>query len=126
MFSITSRKVTPAQLRNLSAPPSPRMSHSAKIFGAAAIALLATGNTFANAAENPSRLASEQHVCAVVLGLDQSGRRYDACIRSLERSLSQWDYARLVPTGRDACAREGLQPGTAGFAVCVVKAEQSQ
>ena len=126
MFSITSRKVTPAELRNSSAPPSPRRSHLAKILGAAAITLLATGNTFANAVENPSRLASEQHACAVVLGLYQSGRRYDACIRSLERSLSQWDYTRLVPTDRDACAQEGLHPGTAGFAVCVINAEQSQ
>jgi hypothetical protein len=126
MFSLTSRNLAPAQLRNSSAPASRRMSHSAKIIGTAAIVLLAAGNTFANAAENPSRLASEQHACAVVLGLDQTGRRYDACIRSLERSLSQWDYARLVPTGRDTCAREGLPPGTAGFAICVVKAEQAQ
>lgn len=126
MFSMTSRKVNPAQLRNSSAPASRRMSHSAKIIGAAAIVLLAAGNTIANAAENPSRIASEQHACVVVLRLDQTGRRYDACIRSLERSLSQWDYARLVPTGRDTCAREGLQHGTAGFAVCVVKAEQAQ
>ena len=126
MFSITFRKVNPAQLRNSSAPRSRRMSHLAKMLGAAAIALLAAGNTFANAAENPSPLASEQHACAVVLGLDQSGRRYDACIGSLERSLSQWDYTRLVPTDRDACAQEGLQPGTAGFAVCVIRAEQSQ
>ena len=126
MFSITPRKVTPAQLRSSSAPPTRRMSHLAKILGAAAIALLATANTFANAAENPSRLGSEQHACAVVLGLDQSGRRYDACIGSLERSLSQWDYTSFVPTDRDACAQEGLHPGTAGFAVCVVKAEQPQ
>jgi hypothetical protein len=125
MFSITSRKVTPAQLRNSSAAASRRMSHSAKIIGAAAIALLAAGNTFANATENPSRLAPEQHACSAVLGLDSSGRRHDACISSLERSLSEWDYARLVKAGRDGCAREGLQPGTAAFAVCVVKAEQS-
>jgi len=126
MFSMTSRKISPAQLRNSSAPASRHMSHWAKITGEAAIPLLAAGDTFANAAENPARLASEQHACAVVLGLDQSGRRYDACVRSLARSLLQWGYARLVPTGRDACAREGLQPGTVGFAVCVVKAEQTQ
>jgi hypothetical protein len=126
MFLMTSRKVAPAQLRNSSAPSSRRTTHSAKIIGAAAIALLAAGNTFANAAENPARLAQEQHACAVVLGLDPSGRRYDACIRSLEGSLSEWNYARLVSTDRGACARDGLQPGTRAFAVCVVKAEQSQ
>jgi hypothetical protein len=126
MFSMTSRKVTPAQLRNSSAPTSHRTIPSLKIIGAAAIALLAAGNTFANAAENPARLAQEQHACAVVLGLDPSQRRYDACIRSLERSLSEWNYARLVSTDRSVCARHGLQPGTRAFAVCAVNAEQSQ
>ena len=78
MFSMTTRKADPAQLRNSSAPSSRRTTHSAKIIGAAAIALLAAGNTIANAAENPARLAQEQHACAVVLGLDPTGRRYDA------------------------------------------------
>ena len=126
MFSMTSRKITPAQLSNSFAQSSRRTTHSAKIIGAAAIALLAAGGTFAKAAENPVRLAREQHACAVVLGLDPSERRYDACIRSLERSLSEWNYARLVSTDRSGCKRDGLQPGTRAFAVCVVNAEQSQ
>lgn len=104
----------------------PRTMPLVKIVGAAAIALLAAGNTLVNAAENPARLAQEQHACAVVLGLDSSGRRYDACVRSLERSLSEWDYTRTVSTGRDACAGQGLQPGAPAFAVCVLNAEQSQ
>ena len=126
MFSPTSSNVTRAQLRNSSARLSRRASHSVKIIGAAAIALLAAGNNLANAAENPVRTAQEQHACAVVLGLDPSGRRYDACMRTLDRNLSEWDYARLVSTDRDTCARGDLQPGTPAFAVCVVKAEQSQ
>ena len=126
MFPIPSRNLAPAQLRKSSAPSSRRKTRSAKIIGAAAIALLAAGNTFANAAENPARLAQEQHACAVVLGLDPSERRYDACIISLERSLSEWNYARLVSTNRSACTRVGLQPGTRAFAVCAVQAEQSQ
>ena len=117
---------TQTQGRDPCARLSRRMTLSVKIIGAAAIALLAAGNTFANAAENPARLAQEQHACAVVLGLDPLERRYDACIRSLERSLSEWNYARLVSTDRSACARDGLQPNTRAFAVCVVKAEQSQ
>jgi hypothetical protein len=126
MFSLTSSNVTRAQLRNSSARLSRRASHSVKIIGAAAIALLAAGNNLANAAENPARTAQEQHACAAVLGLDPSGRRYDACMRVLDRNLSEWDYARLVSTDRDTCARSDLQPGTPAFAVCVVKAEQSQ
>jgi len=31
-------------------------------------------------------------------------------MRSLDRSLSEWDYARLVSTDRDTCAQEDLQP----------------
>jgi hypothetical protein len=126
MFSLTSSNLTRAQLRNSSARLSRRASHSIKIIGAAAIALLAAGNNLANAAENPARTAQEQHACAAVLGLDPSGRRYDACMRVLDRNLSAWDYARLVSTDRDTCAREDLQPGTPAFAVCVVKAEQSR
>jgi hypothetical protein len=126
MFSLTSSNVTRAQLRNSSARLSRRAPHSVEIIGAAAIALLAAGNDLANAAENPVRTAQEQHACAVVLSLDASGRRYDACMRSLDRSLSEWDYARLVSTDRDTCTRSDLQPGTPAFAVCVVKAEQSQ
>jgi hypothetical protein len=97
----------------------------ALIVGAAAFALLASAQTFARAAENSSRIAQEHHACAVVLGLDPSGDSYDTCIRSLERSLSEWDQARLVQTDRSACAKKGLQPGTPAFAVCVVNAGQS-
>jgi hypothetical protein len=93
MFSLTSPNVTRTQLRNSSARVSCRTTHSVKIIGTAAIALLAAGNSLANAAENPPRTAQEQHACAVVRRLDPSGRRYDACIRSLDRSLSEWDYA---------------------------------
>jgi len=44
-----------------------------KIVGAAAIALLAAGNTLANAAENPARMSQEQNACAVVMGLHRLG-----------------------------------------------------
>ena len=96
---------------------------SLKIVGATAIALLASANTFANAAENSPRTALEQHACAVVLGLDPSGRQYDTCIRSLARSLAERDQAQLVRTGRSACAQKGLQPDTPAFAVCVLTAK---
>jgi hypothetical protein len=92
--------------------------------GAAAIALLAAGNNLANAAENPARTAQEQHACAIVRGLDPLSGRYGACIRSLDRSLSEWDYTRFVSPGRGTCAQEGLAPGTPSFAVCLVNAEQ--
>jgi hypothetical protein len=61
--------------------PSGRFSRRARapalIVGAAAVALLASAQTFARAAESSSRMAQEQHACAVVLGLNPSGDRYD-------------------------------------------------
>ena len=77
-------------------------------------------------AESSLRTAQEKHACAVVLGLDRSEDPYAACIRSLERSLSESDQAKVVESNRLACAQEGLDPGTSAFATCVVKAEQSQ
>ena len=96
----------------------------ALIVGAAAAALLVSAHTFARVAESSSRMAQEYHACAVVLGLDPSGDRYDTCVRSLERSLSEWDQTRLVESYRSACAEKGLEPGTPAFAVCVVNAGQ--
>jgi hypothetical protein len=125
MFSLTSTNITQTQGRDPSVRLSRRATPSVKIIGTAAIALLASANTFANAAENPSRVVQEHHVCAVVLGLDPSGRRYRTCIASLGRSLSEWDQVRLMESARSACAQKGLDRGTPAFAVCVVDAEQS-
>jgi hypothetical protein len=109
--------------------PSGRFSRRARasvlIVGAATVALHASAHTLVRAAENSSRMAQEHHACAVVLGLDPSGDRYDTCVRTLDRSLSEWDQVRLVTTHRTACAQKGLEPGTPAFAVCVVNAEQS-
>ena len=108
--------------------PSSRFSRrtraSGLIVGAAAVALLASAHTFARAAENSSRMAQEHHACAVVMGLHQPGDLYDTCIRSLNKSLSELDQARLAGSDQSACARMGLEPGSSAFAICVVNAEQ--
>jgi hypothetical protein len=124
MFRFLSRNIPQTLGQDACARLSRRTTASAVIAGAATIALLASANTFANAAENP-RVAQEHHACAVVLGLDPSGRRYRTCISSLDRSLSEWDQVRLAESKRSACAQKGLNPGTPAFAVCVVNAEQS-
>jgi hypothetical protein len=137
MFALTSSNTTQVpnntqipntQIRGHDGPArlSRRATASVKIIGAAAIALLASANTFADAAESSSRMVQEQHACAIALGLDPSGRSYDTCIRSLDRSLSEWDQARLIVSDRSACSQKGLPPGTPAFAVCVVDAGQSQ
>jgi hypothetical protein len=102
-----------------------RAGVSAVMVGAGAVALLASAHTFARAAEISSRMAQEHHACAVVMGLGQPGDLYDTCIRSLNKSLSELDQARLTESDRSACARIGLEPGTSAFAVCEVNAEQS-
>jgi hypothetical protein len=101
------------------------ISQRAKVIGTAAIVLLASASTFANAADNPSRAELEHHACAVSMGLHQPGNLYDTCIRSLSKTLSESDQTRLVSTDRNVCSQQGLKPGSPAFAVCVVNAEQS-
>jgi hypothetical protein len=125
MFSLSSLNATPTQQLDPSARLSRRTTRSVNIIAAAAVALLAAANTFASGAENPTRTAREHHACAVIMGLHQPGGLYDTCIRSLEKTLSELDQAKLVSTNRTTCAREGLKPGTPAFAVCVVDAERS-
>jgi hypothetical protein len=106
-------------------PASFNISQRAKIIGSAAIVLLASASTFANAADNPSRAALEHHACAVSMGLHQPGNLYDTCVRTLDQTLSELAQARAVSTGRSTYAQQGFQPGMPGFAVCVVNAAQS-
>jgi len=70
-------------------------------------------------------MAQEHYACAVVMELRQPGDLYDTCIRSLDKTLSESDQARLVATHQRVCAREGLNSGMPDFALCVVNAEQS-
>jgi hypothetical protein len=125
MFSLTSSNITQTQGRDPSGRLSRRTTPSVKIIGAAAVALLACADGFADAAENSSGMAQEQHACAVVMGLHRPGDLYDTCIRSLDKTLSELDQALLVSADGSACAQQGLKPGTPAFATCVVTAEQS-
>jgi len=124
MSSLSSRNATPTQQLDPSARLNRRTARSVKIITVAAVAL-AAANTFACAAENPTRTAREHHACAVIMGLHQPGDLYDTCIRSLDKTLSELDQAKLVSTNRTRCAQERLKPGTSAFAVCVVDAERS-
>ena len=72
-----------------------------------------------NAPGAVSRMAREQHACTVIMGLPRPGALYDTCIRSLSQTLSGLDQAQQMSAKQNACAREGLTPGTASFAACV-------
>jgi hypothetical protein len=74
---------------------------------------------FAQAPPEWSRAAREQHACGVIMGLHQPGDLYNICIGSLAKSLYDLDKARQISSGRDACAQQGLKPGTPSFAACV-------
>jgi ubiquinone/menaquinone biosynthesis C-methylase UbiE len=125
MFSLSSSKATLTQQLDSPARLSRRTTRPVKIISVAAVALLAAANTFASAEQDPTRTARKHHACAVIMGLHQPGDLYDTCIRSLEKTLSELDQAKLVSTNRTTCAREGLKPGSPAFAVCVVDAERS-
>ena len=77
-------------------------------------------NTSASAqsAGGLSRMAREQHACAVVMGLDRPGSLYDTYIRSLDKTLSELDQVLQISKARNFCARAGLEPGTPSFAAC--------
>jgi hypothetical protein len=103
------------------ARPSRRAKAAPVVAAFAVIAGLALASVSAgDAAEDSSRMAREQHACAVVMGLHQPGDLYDTCIRSLSKSLSGLDQARLAKSQRSECAENGLTPGTRAFNVCVV------
>ena len=116
MFSLTSFNIPDTKGLDPSAELSRRAAASAMIGGAAAIALLASVHTVANAAENSSRTAREHHASAIVMGRDPSGRSYDTCIRSLDKSLSEWirrGWRRGLMRANEAhVPRRGSQPGT--------------
>jgi len=102
------------------ARPSRRAKAAPVVAAVAVIAGLALASVSVGAAEDSSRMAREQHACAVVMGLHQPGDLYDTCIRSLSKSLSGLDQARLAKSQRSECAENGLTPGTRAFNVCVV------
>jgi hypothetical protein len=120
MFQLIAPNISQSQGRD----PSGRLRRQAKaipmIAAAAAIAVLASSHTSARAADDSSQMARVRDACAVVLGLHQPGDLYDTCIRSLNKSLSAANEARLAKSEQSVCAQRGLSPGTSAFAVCEV------
>jgi hypothetical protein len=119
MFSVNPSNITQTQRYGR------RTRASVVTGGVAAVALLIGASNFAKAAEISPRMAQEQHACTVMLGLHQPGDLYDTCMRSLNKTLSELDQARLASTQQSACADQGLEPGTTAFGLCVVNEEQS-
>jgi hypothetical protein len=89
-----------------------------------AIAFFGVASPQAEAASAP-RAAIENHACTVVLGLNSTEADYQACTRSLDRTLSVVDDAQATAEHRSGCAQQGLNPETAAFATCVVEASEA-
>jgi len=120
MFHSIAHDIGRSQGCDTTARPSRRVKAAPVITTVAVVAGLAFASVAAGAAEDSSGMAREQHACAVVMGLHQPGDLYDTCIRSLSKSLSGLDQARLAKNQRNACTENGLTPGTRAFDVCVV------
>ena len=120
MFHSIASDIGRSQQCDTTARPSRRAKAAPVITAVAAIAVLAFAPVSAGAAEDSSRMAREQHACAVVMGLHQPGDLYDTCIRSLSKSLSTLDQARQAQRNEIACSQRGLKPGTPAFAVCAL------
>jgi hypothetical protein len=123
MFPLNHSNIADIKARELFDQNSRRTWASTMIAGATASALLTCAHTYADAAGSLTRSEREHHACAVVMGFPQPGELYDACVRSLDDSLSELDQEKLISTDRRACAKERLRPGTPAFANCVVDAE---
>jgi hypothetical protein len=123
MFHSIASDIGRSQGCDTTARPSRRAKAAPVIAAVAVIAGLAFASVAAGAAEDWSRMAREQHACAVVMGLHQPGDLYDTCIRSVSKNLSGLDQARLAKSQRSGCAENGLMPGTRAFNVCVVNPE---
>jgi hypothetical protein len=120
MFHSMASDIGRSQGCDTTARPSRRAKAAPVITAVAVIAGLVFASVAAGAAEGSSRMAREQHACTVVMGLHQPGDLYDTCIRSLSKSLSELNQARLAQSQRSGCAENGLTPGTRAFDVCVV------
>ena len=74
---------------------------------------------------HPERAAKVHDVCRNVLGYHPIEVEYRACVDSLMQTLEgDVDQVQAMSQDRDACAAQGLKPGTAAFDVCVVDRDQ--
>jgi hypothetical protein len=122
MSSLTSASIGRASPSRCGRSASQVMA-SAVVVGAATF-MLVPALAFGQAEPNSPLFSREQQACSVILGLGQSGRLYETCMSSLNRSLAEWDRRELVATERNTCIRNGFEPGTRSFADCVLNGKK--
>jgi len=110
MFSLTSSNVTQPHGHDAAGRRKRRTTPSAIIVGAATVALLASANTFAHAAESSSRIAQEHYACAVAwASINRETSTTRASGASIRRYLSLIKRGWLRETETRA-PRKGLSP----------------
>ncbi len=80
------------------------------------LALAIGACTAAGAAQPPASVAN---ACAA-MGLNPTELQYEDCTITLGRSVAAAQQAASVQQSRAVCSQQGLQPGTATFANCVL------
>ena len=90
----------------------PSNRHAQRILRGVALsaALLLMAIPAALAAPQPDRAGRERHACTVVLRLEPSAAGYDACIRSLDRSLMRARSVAFTANEAAAWADVGFGP----------------
>lgn len=94
---------------------------------AAAIPLLMGCAAFAQADDlndmNPAQLSLIDNTCRDVMGLHHRDAYFLACEDSLSHSMARRDAAFRMMASDDACSRQGLKPGSAALASCMLDNE---
>ncbi len=74
---------------------------------------------------HPERAAKVHDVCRNVMGFHPIEVEYRACVDSLMQTLEgDVDQVNVMSQDRQACAAQGLKPGSAAFDLCVVDRDQ--
>ena len=96
---------------------------------AAVIPLLMGCTVFAQAEDlnnmSPQQLSLIDTTCNTVMGLHHRDAYFLACEDSLSHSMARRDAAFRMVQGEDACDRQGLKPGSAALASCMLDSEQA-
>ena len=94
---------------------------------AAALPLLMGCTAIAQAEDlnimTPQQLSLIDATCTNVMGLHHRDAYYLACQDSLAHSLARRDAAYRMAASDDACNRQGLKPGSAAQATCMLDSE---
>lgn len=72
---------------------------------------------------SPAQLSLIDATCTHVMGFRQHDAYYLACQDSLSHSLARRDAAYRMVASDDACNRQGLKPGSAAQATCMLDGE---